>query len=141
MTIVWALLFALFVIVELTTIQLVSIWLAISALVSMFMSIFNAPFWSQLLVFAVLSAILLLATRPIVRKMIKDVEPTNSDLDIGSNATVIEGIDNIKGKGRAKLNGIDWTARSVNDIPIPEGTIVIVKEIDGSKLLVESKTT
>lgn len=141
MTIVWALFFVAFVIVELATIQLVSIWLAVSSLVSMFMSMFNAPFWSQILVFAVLAALLLLLTRPVVNKMLKSVKPTNADLDIGASATVIESIDNLQGKGRAKLNGVDWSARSFDDSEIPEGTVVTVKEIDGSKLVVKNETT
>lgn len=133
----WAALFVVFVIAELGTFQLVSIWLALGALAAMFMSIFKAPFWSQVLIFAVASIILLVATRPIVKKMLKDVKPTNAELDIGKMATVVEEIDNRHSKGRVCLNGVYWAARSYDNKIIPADSIVKVMEIEGSKLIVD----
>lgn len=138
MSIIWAVLFVAFVIVEISTFELVSIWLAVGALGAMFMSIFELPLWSQLVVFIVASLILILATRPIVKKLLKDVKPTNADLDIGKTATVTEEINNKTGKGRVNLNGVFWAARTVDNEIIPEGTIVVVKEIDGAKLIVDN---
>lgn len=136
-TIGWAALFVVFVVVELGTFQLVSIWLAVGALAAMFMSIFGLPFWSQLLVFALASVVLLVATRPIVRKMLKDIKPTNAELDIGKNANVVEEIDNRHGKGRVCLNGVYWAARSYDNKVIPVDSVVKIMQIDGSKLIVD----
>jgi len=138
LSIMWAVFFVVFVIVEISTFDLVSIWLAVGSLGAMFMSIFDLPLWSQLLVFIVASTILIIATRPIVKKLLKEVKPTNSELDIGKTATVTEEINNKAGKGRVNLNGVFWAARTVDDEIIPEGTIVIVKEIDGAKLIVDN---
>lgn len=137
-TIIWAISFVVFVIVEISTFELVSVWLAVGSLAGLFMSLFDLPIWSQLLVFAVTSIILIIATRPIVKKLLKDVTPTNAELDIGKNATVVEEINNKAGKGRVNLNGVFWAARTVDNEIIPEGTIVVVKEIDGSKLVVDN---
>ena len=134
----WAVFFVVFVIVEISTFELVSIWLAVGSLGAMFMSIFDLPLWSQLLVFIVASLVLILATRPIVKKLLKDVKPTNAELDIGKTATVVEEINNKAGKGRVNLNGVFWAARTVDNEIIPEGTIVVIKEIDGAKLIVDN---
>lgn len=137
-SIMWAAFFVVFVIVEISTFELVSIWLAVGSLGAMFMSIFDLPLWSQLLVFVVASALLIIATRPISKKLLKEVKPTNSELDIGKTATVIEAINNKTGKGRVNLSGVHWAARTVDNEIIPEGTIVVVKGIDGAKLIVDN---
>ena len=59
---------------------------------------------------------------------------TNSELNIGENATVIEDINSENGTGRVNLNGVDWMA--VSDCIIPAGSTVVVTEIDGAKLKV-----
>lgn len=138
LTIMWAVLFVVFVIVEIATFELISIWLAVGSLAAMFMSIFDIPLWAQLIVFIVASVALIAATRPLVKKFLKDVIPTNSELDIGKTAVVVEAINNKEGKGRVNLSGVHWAARTVDNEIIPEGTIVVIKEIDGSKLIVDN---
>lgn len=136
-TIMWAVFFAVFVIIEISTFELISIWLAAGSLIAMFLSIFHVEFWVQFLVFALVSAALLAATRPFVKKFLKEVKPTNADLDIGKAATVTEEIDNKHSQGRVCLNGVYWAARSSDNEIIPVGSVVIVKEIDGTKLIVD----
>ena len=137
LTIVWAVAFAVFVIIEISSFELVSIWLAAGAFVSMFLSIFGAPFWAQFLCFAVISAVLLAATRPLAKKLLKEVKPTNTELDIGKTCVVTEEINNKLSQGRVNLSGVFWAARSYDNKVIPEGSVVVVKEIDGSKLIVD----
>lgn len=136
--IIWAVAFVVFVAVEIATFDLVSIWLAAGSLAALFMSIFDLPLWSQLLVFSLASIIMIIATRPIAKKLLKEVKPTNSDLDIGATATVVEAINNKAGTGRVNLKGVHWAAKTVDNEIIPEGTIVVVKEIDGAKLIVDN---
>ena len=133
----WGLAFVLLAVAELMTVQLISIWLAIASLVSMFFAIFGFELWQQILVFFIVSAVLLLATRPLAKKLnsVKKV-PTNSELDIGKTAVVIEEIEPQLTKGRVKLNGVDWSARTEDNSSVPEGTVVTVDKIEGSKLVV-----
>jgi membrane protein implicated in regulation of membrane protease activity len=70
---------------------------------------------------------------------VKGYTPTNSELDIGKTAVVIEDVDNLKGTGRATLNGVDWIAVSKDNEPIPKGSVVVVEDIQGSKLVVSIK--
>ncbi|MEG0615062.1 MAG: NfeD family protein [Oscillospiraceae bacterium] len=138
--ILWLVVFIVLAITELATLQLVSIWFSAAGFVSMILAACGVPFWVQILVFIVVAGILLLVTRPFVAKhLIKKSVPTNSELDVGKEALVIEDIDNKKLKGRVTLNGVDWTARTTDESNIIKGETVIVDSIDGSKLLVKAK--
>ena len=58
---------------------------------------------------------------------------------LGKEAVVTEDINNTHATGAVKIKGTVWTARSSDDSEIPEGEIVIVKAIEGVKLIVERK--
>ena len=91
-------------------------------------------------VFIVTSVLMLLITRPIVKKKLTvKVEPTNADRCIGLIATVIEDINNIDGTGLVKVDGKIWTARSSDSSIIEKGTKVIIEKIDGVKLIVKKE--
>ena len=78
--------------------------------------------------------------RPLARKyVLPTVVPTNADRVIGRQAVVTEAIDNLNGKGTVVVFGVAWTARSEDGHPIPEGTAVVVKRIEGVKLFVTAK--
>jgi membrane protein implicated in regulation of membrane protease activity len=91
----------------------------------------------QFAVFVIVSLVLLIFTRPILKKfMVKKSQPTNYDLDIGKIATVIETIDESSQSGRVSLNGVDWNAKSVDGSIIEVNSKVVVEYVQGSKLLV-----
>ncbi len=135
---VWLALLVLFIITEIATVQLTTIWFAGGALVSMLLAAFGVKSITiQIIAFLTVSIVLLIATRPIVKKHInKKSQPTNADRSIGQNAVVTEEINNLLGKGTAKINGVEWTARSENGDIIPTGSTVTVIRIDGVKLIV-----
>ncbi|MGN0612767.1 MAG: NfeD family protein [Porcipelethomonas sp.] len=135
--IVWGAVFAVMVIAELMTFQLVSIWFAAGAAAAFLSSLAGLDVWAQLVIFAAVSVVLLIATRPLLKKFRVDkVPPTNMELDIGRTAVVIEDICNDSGKGRARLNGADWKAVSSDGSFIPEGSVVRINEIKGTRLFV-----
>ena len=70
---------------------------------------------------------------------IKSAEPlkTNAEALIGQTAIVTENISNIDAKGRVKVRGMEWSARSADGDTIAKDSHVIVKEIDGVKLIVD----
>lgn len=137
-TITWAIFFVIFVVIEISTFDLVSIWIALGALAGLATSLFESKLWVQLIIFVVVSTVAIIATRPLAKKLQKEIKPTNSELDIGKTATVIEEINNKTGKGRVNLNGVHWAAKTVDNDIIPEGEIVVVKRIDGAKLIVDN---
>lgn len=135
----WAVAFVFLTIVELSTYQLVSIWFALSSLLSLLCAVLGFNIIVQVVVFVVAASILLIATRPFIRKFLKNKNvPTNAELNIGKVAVVIEEINNGI-SGRVRLNGVDWSARSTDNSVISVGENVVVEQIDGSKLIVKNK--
>lgn len=137
---VWLIVTVILIAAEIITLGLTTIWFAGGALIAGLISLTGAHWLVQILVFAVVSTILFVFTRPIAAKhFMKDIEKTNVDSLIGKEGVVKQEIDNIEAQGVVKLNGMDWTARSVDGTKIPEGTKVLVDSIDGVKLMVIKK--
>lgn len=139
----WLILAVVLIVVEASTYSLISIWLALGALVAVIPAlIWSDVIWLQFAVFIVVSAIALALTRKFVKKVLKyNPEPTNADQVVGKSAVVKEEIDNIHESGKVTVLGLDWTARSVDDSVITVGEIVTVKGINGVKLIVEKFKT
>lgn len=142
MELTWAVLFIVFVVAELASVQLISIWFACGSLAALLCThFFNLTLFGQISVFIITSAILLAVTFPFIKKRLtKTIVATNNDLDIGKTASVIEEINNDIGTGRVTLNGVDWSAVPEDaQAVIPIGSIVVVKSVDGAKLVVALK--
>lgn len=138
--IVWAILIVVAIIVELSTVTLTSIWFAIGAVVALLLAIFDVgPLW-QVLSFIVISALLLLATRPLAKKLNeKDVIKTNSDKIISMIGIVTKEIA-VGEIGEVKVNLELWRAISADSTPIKVGEQVIINSLNGNKVLVSRVT-
>ena len=135
---IWFGLLILFGIGEAVTVGLSSIWFALGSLVALIVALLGGPLWLQITLFIVVSILCLLAIRPIAGKHLNNkVEPTNAERIIGKEARVIEPIDNLQATGAVRIDGMVWSARSENDAPISEGTLVRVLRIQGVKVYVE----
>lgn len=134
----WIVALIAFVIIEALTAQLLTIWFAVGSVAALIAEMLGAEVWLQWTVFVAVSAVVLIATRPFVKKLTKQkLQPTNADRCIGEIAVVTEKIDNIAGKGAVKVNGIEWSARTQSGETIESGNTVKVIKIDGVKLIVE----
>lgn len=134
---IWLILMILFLIMEANTVSLVSAWFAVGSLAALIASLFGAPGWLQITLFLATSAATLACLRPLVRKYIKPkIVPTNTDALLHSQGYVTEDIDNLAARGQVKLGAMEWTARSTNGNPIPQGTLVKVDKIEGVKAYV-----
>ena len=136
MIVLWGALIILTVILEIATEQFVSIWFSCAAVVSLVISILGAPVWAQFLVFLCMTAILLILTRPIVRKLRGAPVRTNADMNVGMTAIVTENIENSRSTGRATVGGVSWKAVSEDGSVIQAGDSVIIRAVDGAKLIV-----
>ena len=141
MTWVWFVLAIVLVGVELMTTELVAVWFAASAvLLGIVTGI--APslgiVW-QVVIFVVFSALLVVATRPFVKRFTarKKGTETNLELVVGHKALVVTKIENEYEQGEVKINGLVWSARTLDGDVIEVGTSVIVREIQGNKAIVE----
>lgn len=134
MWILWLIVVIFLTILEVMTINLVSVWFIASALVSLFMSFFIDQFYVQFAVFVCLGLILMLITRPIlVKRLVKKKVKTNLDRVIGMEGIVSEEITRFK-IGEVKVDGKKWSA--ISDTKIKVGETIVVKAIDGVKLIV-----
>ena len=141
----WFGLAVLLFIIELSTVELVVIWFAIAALISgIIASIFTSLniVW-QAAIFVAIATALFFATRPFVKRFMakKKGQETNLELIIGNIARVTERIENNRVTGLVKINGLTWTARSKDGEVIEVDELVIVKEIQGNKLIVEKQNS
>lgn len=138
---VWVILLVLFVVIEVLTMGLTTIWFAGGALVAAITAAFRLPSYIQIATFIVVSFVLIIFTRPIaVRYFNKDRVKTNAESIVGKKAIVTGVIDNIKATGQVTVAGMEWSARSISDdITIEEGKVVTVVAISGVKLIVEER--
>lgn len=138
MPLTWLLVAVALGVMEAVTIDLVAIWFALGALFAIIPAAIGLPFWMQLIVFLAVSLVTLFFTRPIAINVlqVKKVS-TNADRIIGMVGVVIQPINNVAGEGRVLVNGLEWAARSDDGAPIYEKESVLIKEIEGVKVIVE----
>ena len=135
--IVWLVLMVVFLAMEASTVSMVSLWLAAGSLIALLTALAGGPAWLQTVLFLAVSAGLLLALRPLVKKYLAPkVTATNVDSIVGSTGLVTAAIDNVSASGQVKLGAMEWTARSTSGQPIPVGTLVKVDKIEGVKAFV-----
>jgi membrane protein implicated in regulation of membrane protease activity len=134
----WAVAVVAFVVLELATVGLASIWFALGALFALIAALLGAPLWLQIVWFVLVSVATLLLTRPLAKKYINSkTMATNADRVIGRRAVVKERIDELAGSGAVLADGKMWSARTTDGRTAEPGDIVTVREIRGVKLIVE----
>ena len=140
MFVIWLVIAAVMIIIEIATLGLTTIWFAGGAIVAAFTVLAGLHFMLQLVVFAVVSLLLLVFTRPVAAKFFsKGLQKTNAESMVGKTAIAVERIDNNKLTGCVKAGGLEWSARTANGEIIDDGEEVVIKEIQGVKLIVEKK--
>ncbi len=101
----------------------------------------NITFKIQLFIFGITTAIISLRIRSIMLKLFyrsKTKINTNVDALIDMSGIVIETIDNFSGNGRVKIGGEIWRAVTRdNNLKITIGNKIIVRAIEGCKVIVE----
>lgn len=136
---IWLIAAGVFFIMEIATVGFMIFWLGVAALIVCLVSLFTANIFVQMSIFVVLSALLLLCTRPFVEKFVikKDEKViTNAYSIIGKEAIVTSSFDTSSKVGQIKIGSEKWTAKSVNDEILNEGDKVKIETIDGVKAIV-----
>ena len=135
--VIWLILIVLFLMVEASTVSLVSIWFAFGSLAAMIVSFLGGNYLWQLFLFILTSFLLLLLLRPLVHRYFTPrLHKTNVDSVIGSQGYVTQEINNEEAAGQVKLGAMYWTARSTSGAPIAKDTLVQVDRIEGVKVFV-----
>jgi len=137
MIIFWMVTTGVFLVLELVTAAMCSIWFAAGTLVSLAAAFFGGPVWLQILLFFVVSAVCFILLYPRLKKYVNvKKQPTNADMVLGQLCTVTRTINNLAGEGAVVSGGKTWTARSLSDEIIEEGRLVRAIRIEGVKLMV-----
>ena len=134
----WAILSGIMAILEIIIPGLVTIWFALSALIVMFLSNFIGDSLIQFLIFAVLSIIFLIFTRPVLRKYIELQRKTNFDSSMkGMDVKVERVVDARKAEKEyeVKVKGSIWTG--VSEEMLSSGEVVKIKGFRGNKIILE----
>ena len=137
LVIIWLVLMIIFLVAEAATVTITSLWFAAGALVALIAGALGAKFWLQVVLFVAVSAGMLMALRPVIKKhFTPKLVRTNVDAIIGTQGYITADVDNIAATGTVKLGAMEWTARSADGKPIPKGTLVKVARIEGVKAFV-----
>ncbi len=132
---IWLIIFIVLVVIELLTINLVTIWFAIAAVFALIVDVITRNTMLEMLVFTVSSLLLLLLTKPLIKRIkVKKIEATNLDMVINKVGIVTEDILSDK-IGEVKVLGKKWSAYS-NTKVLKEERVKILS-IDGVRLKVE----
>lgn len=134
----WLILMALFILFEIASLGLTTIWFAFGALAAFIVALIGGDLVLQIIVFVAVSLITLIFTRPIAKNFFnQDRVKTNVESLTGGKAKVTETIDNLGATGYVVINGVEWMARASDENEVIEkGSTVVVDSVSGAKLIV-----
>ena len=97
---IWLAVVVVMIIAEVSTAQLVSIWFVIGGIAALITSLFSDNILLQIMVFVAVTLVTLLATRPLVKKILHfKKEDTNAGRYIGRVGLVTVEINNERATG------------------------------------------
>ena len=135
----WLVLAIVLGVIEAVTFQMVAIWFAFGALAAIIPSLLGANIWIQFAVFLIVSVVALIGTRPFVKKVLKLRQVhTNADSLIGQVGVVV--VDSVEGEitsGHIVVSSQEWAACTEDGMELRKGDRVLVKKIEGVRLIVE----
>lgn len=132
---IWLFFAFVFLVLELVTTALVSIWFTVGALFASLIATFVDSLFVQFLAFIIFSAILLVFSKGFYEKRIrKDQNDEILEKFLEKIATVEEDIPNGYQAGKILVNGVVWKAISITGDTIKKGSLVVIKKIDGLTL-------
>jgi len=136
--VVWAALILIFLVIEIFTVDFTFLMLAVGSVGGLVASLFQLPWFIQLLIAGALAVLLIFTVRPpMLRALRTGEDPTKSNVDalIGLTGTVTTGhggsADQVK-----LANGETWTLRTTDGRTPSVGDRVAVTAIDGATAVV-----
>lgn len=137
MTVAWFVGAIVLGIIEVLSVDLFFLTLALASAAGGIAALFGLPLWVQLVMFASVALLLLLFIRPWAKRQLERSTPqidTNARRLVGMVAVVTAPFRG--NEGRVLLDGGEWSARGQGGMRFPVGTKVRVVEIDGATAVV-----
>lgn len=141
--IVWLILAAIFVAVEVLTPGFFLLWFGVGALAAAILALLGVSSMPvQIIVFLTVSVALLVASRTIFERFLplsssaRDLK-TNVETIIGQVGTVVESSRGALNEAAVRVYGSTWTAFPISgEKPLTEGETVAVERIEGNRIYV-----
>ncbi len=133
----WIALAVVLVLVEVASVQLVSVWFVLGAVCAAVTSIFTDSLVIQIVVFVSVSLAALVITRPLVKKFKTNRKKLNTNVDrlIDQTGVMLSDLTDPQAVGQAKVLGKVWSVKS-DVMPLKKGDTVRVLAVEGVKLIV-----
>ncbi len=140
---IWLIAGAAAIAAELATLTFVLLYVGAGAFAASAAAALGADLVLQFVVFTAVTMVLLVATRgPVVRLVMgnREPEPSNVQAIVGRTGVVTIPIVDDGSSGQVRLGSEYWTARSVDDAPLAEGSRVEVVFVEGVTAHVRPRT-
>lgn len=134
---IWLGIIIVAIIIEVITIDLVSIWFAAGGIIALVTCLLGISQPIQIAIFIIITVITAVIVRPIAKKYMRgNIERTNYDRVIGKHGLVTKTItaDN---KGEVKVMSTLWLASSIDNTTINEGDYCEILAVEGAHLVVK----
>lgn len=113
---------------------------AVGAAAAAILAFMGVSFALQLVTFVVISVVFLAVLQRFAREEQSDgTEPAGAGRFNGKRAIVIEPINRLEGTGSVRLETEQWRATTDGDQEIPVGKEVTIREVRGTRLVVEQE--
>ena len=134
---IWTGILVICIVIECFTFSLTTIWAALASVPLIFISRTSLSLQVQILIFAVITLLLIIGTRPLALKLLRKEKNENINNLEGQKVIVTKKITATE-KGEAKAsNGVIWTAKSNNSSEIEKDSVCRILRIEGNTLIVE----
>ena len=136
---VWLAIIAISLIIEIITLDLVSIWFSFGALIPFILSaIGNIRIEIQISIFVVVTALLIIFIRKYAQRLLFKNMNTKTNINAleGKKCRLLEDTD-FEHNGSVKVNDVVWTAVSKDGHFIKAGSMVEIISVDGNKLIIQ----
>ncbi|WP_127793420.1 NfeD family protein [Agromyces sp. LHK192] len=139
--IIWLVLILVFATIEVFTLELTFLMLALGSVAGLVSGLFGIPWYAQFIIAAVVAVALILLLRPpLLRTLRRGGDPARSNIDalIGADGTVVRTVTGVGGQVKLQ-NGDTWTARLspiTEQADVAVGERVLVTGIDGATAVV-----
>ena len=133
----WLIIAGLCLVIEIYTVGFFIFWFGIGALFALLVSFLTSNLFIQIVVFLVSSSLLVILTKPLMKKFTKNEKtvPTNFFSLSGKQGIVTKKIDSDNSTGQVKVKGELWSA--ISDKDIEKDAKVKILGVDGVRLKVE----
>lgn len=131
----WTMATAIFSILEIVIPGLVTIWLALAALILTAISFFIKNPNIEFVIFTVLSIVFVIFTRPVLKKYLEDKKTNFSSKMVGQELKIEKVVDleSPKKEYEVKFKGVIW--KGVSSEIFREGEIVKIEDFEGNKII------